>query len=88
MGRGTTASALPGYDDLKDIEDKMSDAEEVRLMYVATTRARDHLVLSLRRPAGTRGDNTPAASISGHLADSPHLWEPVVLAPPPRGRGN
>ncbi len=82
VGPADNRFSTSGYDDLKEIEDKMSDAEEVRLMYVATTRARDHLVLSLRRPAGTRGDNTPAASISGHLADSPHLWEPVVLSLP------
>ena len=68
----------------------MSNAEDVRLMYVATTRARDHLVLSLRRSADGRGERTRAAAISRHLADSPHLWEPAILQPvplPPDGEG-
>ena len=65
----------------------MASAEDVRLMYVATTRARDHLVLSLRRSANSRGERTRAAEISRHLADSPHLWEPVALAPTPIPQG-
>jgi ATP-dependent helicase/nuclease subunit A len=36
-----------GADELNEIEKKHSDAEGNRLLYVATTRARDHLVLSL-----------------------------------------
>ena len=72
-----------GYEELKAREDSMADAEEVRLMYVAATRARDHLVLSLRRSSGSRGDNTPAAAIAEHLFGFPHLWEPVILLPPP-----
>ena len=72
-----------GYEDLKVREGLMSNAEDVRLMYVATTRARDHLVLSLRRSADGRGERTRAAAISRHLADSPHLWEPAILQPVP-----
>ena len=75
--------STPGYEDLKAREDLMSDAEEVRLMYVAATRARDHLVLSLRRSSRPRGKGTAADAVSRHLADSPHLWEPVNLMPPP-----
>ena len=79
-----------GYEELKVREGLMSNAEDVRLMYVATTRARDHLVLSLRRSADGRGERTRAAAISRHLADSPHLWEPAILQPvplPPDGEG-
>ena len=83
VGAEVNRFSTPGYDDLKALEDELSDAEEVRLMYVATTRARDHLVLSLRRSATTRGGNTPAAAISAHLAEAPHLWEPVILSSPP-----
>ena len=68
-----------GFEDLKDREDMMSAAEDVRLMYVAATRARDHLVLSLRRGSGTSGEKTRAGSISRYLADAAHLWEPVTL---------
>ena len=59
-----------GYEELKVREGLMSNAEDVRLMYVATTRARDHLVLSLRRSADGRGERTRAAAISRHLAAS------------------
>ena len=77
-----------GYEELKVREGLMSNAEDVRLMYVATTRARDHLVLSLRRSADGRGERTRAAAISRHLADSPHLWEPVTLEPIPLPQGS
>ena len=69
-----------GYEELAEREKQMSEAELVRLMYVAATRARDHLVLSLRRPE--RGGNSPADAISTYLEDYPHLWEPVVLDTP------
>ena len=41
------------------VEDAADAAEHVRLAYVATTRARDHLVLSLFRKS-QRKDNSPA----------------------------
>ena len=42
----------PGYDQLFEQEVCMQRAERVRLNYVATTRAQDHLVVSLYRKAG------------------------------------
>ena len=73
------------YEALAEREKLMSEAELVRLMYVAATRARDHLVLSLRRPE--RGSNTVAHTISGYMADSPELWQPVLLnTPGPSGQ--
>jgi ATP-dependent helicase/nuclease subunit A len=48
-------------------EQQMADAEAVRLLYVATTRARDHLVLSLFR--GDKADGCTASIIERHLAD-------------------
>ena len=68
-----------GFEELREWENLMASAEDVRLMYVAATRARDHLVLSLRRISGTSGENTRAGSISRYLADAAHLWEPVTL---------
>ena len=44
----------PGYDELYEREASMQRAERVRLNYVAATRARDHLVISLYRKAGDR----------------------------------
>ncbi len=69
--------ATEGFEELVASERRMSEAEQVRLVYVAATRARDHLVLSLRRPA--RGGNTAAHVVSRYMADRPELWETVVL---------
>ena len=79
LGSGNSAFTTPGYETLKDREDQMSEAELVRLMYVATTRARDHLVLSLRRSSNSRNGKSPAHAIVGHLESRPDLWQPVVL---------
>ena len=85
VGIGSQQSGITtaGYEELRERELLMSRAEDVRLMYVAATRARDHLVLSLRRSANRRGENTRAAAISRHLEDSAHLWSPVELQPAP-----
>jgi ATP-dependent helicase/nuclease subunit A len=40
------------YDDYKPLDEQMSDAERRRLLYVACTRAIDHLVVSLHRLPG------------------------------------
>ena len=78
LGTQNNRIATSGYDELAAREKRMSEAESVRLMYVAATRARDHLVLSLRRPE-RRGSNTAAHVISRHLDSAPELWETVVL---------
>ena len=46
VGLGYSGSRFitTGYEELAEREKRMSDAEHIRLMYVATTRARDHLV--------------------------------------------
>ena len=62
--------ATPGYEEMAQRETLIQKAEQVRLMYVASTRARDHLVLSLRRTA-KGGKGTPAAEISEFLKDNP-----------------
>ena len=51
----------PGYDDLSAIEKRHSDAESIRLAYVAATRARDQLLVSLHHK---RGNNSLAARIT------------------------
>ena len=62
------------YDDFKPIDEQMSDAERRRLLYVACTRAIDHLVVSLHRlpPKPTMTANRmPSATLlaSGGAAD-------------------
>ena len=87
VGSGANRFSTAGYAELEEQEKQMAAAERVRLMYVAATRARDHLVLSLRRPARERGGESPATAISKYLANWPELWRPVALdqgrTPPP-----
>ena len=79
LGPRNSRFATAGYEELAARERQMSDAEYTRLMYVATTRARDHLVLSLRRTE-KRGPKSPAGVMAAHLEAAPALWEPVELA--------
>ena len=83
LGPRATRFQTPGYAALEERERRMAAAEEVRLMYVAATRARDHLVLSLRRPARARGGEPPAAAMARHLANHPEAWSPVHLEDSP-----
>ena len=39
------------YEEHREVEETMGQAERIRLLYVAATRARDHLVVSLHRTA-------------------------------------
>ena len=76
LGPSGGGFATPGYEGLAEWEKGMSAAEEVRLMYVATTRARDHLVLSLRRPE-RGGANSLAGRISSHVDGDTGMWERI-----------
>ncbi len=69
-----------GYEELAEYDKEREEEEDVRLMYVAATRARDHLIVSLYR--NSRGKNSAAARIEEFMAGADHLWEPFVpLAP-------
>ena len=59
----------PGYDALSAIEKRHADAESIRLAYVAATRARDQLLVSLHHK---RGNNSLAARITEILENLPH----------------
>ena len=81
VGSQENRIATPGYERMAEREKLMQEAENVRLMYVAATRARDHLVLSLRRT--TRGgQRTVAGIISGYMKDNPELWEAASVEQP------
>ena len=77
VGAQNNRIATSGYEELLQLDNRLSDAEQVRLMYVATTRARDHLVLSMRRPR--RGGRTVADTIAGYMDGSTALWKPLEL---------
>ena len=81
IGSGADRLGTPGYEPMAEREKLMTVAEQVRLMYVAATRARDHLVVSLRRQSSSKGGNSAAAVISGHMAECPELWSKVELCP-------
>ena len=78
--------ATPGYEELLDKERGLADDEFVRLMYVAATRARDHLVVSMHRKVGE--EKSAAARIAQYIDGRTDLWEQVAeLSPavaPPR----
>ena len=50
-----------GFEQWRPIDEQMDEHERLRLLYVACTRARDHLIVSLTRLAGTK--RRTAASI-------------------------
>ena len=62
------------FEDFRPIDEEMSDAERRRLLYVACTRAVDHLVVSLHRLTRKRPDPTKLTSAellhSGGAADA------------------
>ena len=83
--------ATAGYDSAREHDHGADAAEDVRLMYVAATRARDHLILSLFRTGSASAKQSRAAAISQHCAQSPGLWREIAseeilgtVAPPGR----
>ena len=65
-------------------EEQMDDAERVRLLYVACTRARDHLVVSAHRTErsdGSRAKLSMAEMVAVHADELPQAtWQPEPLA--------
>ena len=64
-------------------EELMDDAEQVRLLYVALTRARDHLVVSahrVERSEGSRAKLSMAEMVITHANELPQpTWQPAPL---------
>ncbi|MCY3850703.1 MAG: UvrD-helicase domain-containing protein [Acidimicrobiaceae bacterium] len=56
------------YDDWKPFNDTMDQHERLRLLYVAATRARDHLIVCLHRATGRRTTN--ASVLADHALNS------------------
>ena len=74
----------PGYEAAKGKESTAAAAEDVRLAYVACTRAKDHLLVSLFRRRA-KNDTTRAAKLEEFCADRLDLfqeldWESLVEA--------
>ena len=67
VSAGTSRQSLHDirpYEAAAELEKRMSHAEAVRLLYVAATRARDHLVVSMYR---SEKGQSPAGTIAGLL---------------------
>jgi ATP-dependent helicase/nuclease subunit A len=60
----------PVYQEFQPLDEQMSDAERRRLLYVATTRAQDHLVVSLHRDGRT--PNSSASLLAAHSGGANH----------------
>ena len=77
IGRQREIFSTDGYEELAESERRMSEAEGVRLMYVAATRARDHLVLSLRRTDNNTGHDSAAGQIAEMMKGNEELWSDI-----------
>ncbi|GIX49254.1 MAG: ATP-dependent DNA helicase [Candidatus Tectimicrobiota bacterium] len=66
-----------GYEEAETHERAALQAERVRLLYVAATRARDYLVISLLHPSGRR--TSPAAQLLALAQQQPLPWHELVL---------
>ena len=76
VGSGDSAFRTAGYEDLSEIEKRREEEEEARLFYVAATRAKDHLVVSMYRTA--KANNSLAARISSYLEGTCELQSPQI----------
>jgi ATP-dependent helicase/nuclease subunit A len=72
---GSGYFATPGYDGVWEEEKKYEEAERLRLLYVAATRARDHLLIPCVVPRGDAGHLL--GKLVGVLPDDPKLVQEV-----------
>lgn len=64
-----------------DLEDEMDTHEKLRLLYVATTRARDHLIVSGHYKVSGKADATYATRLAMFSAANPELCRPFSATP-------
>jgi len=78
-GQASLLAHPPDWELLASREQQFQAAENHRLLYVAATRARDRLIVTLR---GKRADSNPWQPLAGQLADAPELPDPGPQQPP------
>ena len=61
------------FDLVQPVDEQMDDYERRRLLYVAATRARDHLVVSLHRSGNRRHSSNAELLASAGGAEAPHV---------------
>lgn len=74
--RLSTALETSDFSEALPIDEQMGEAERLRLLYVATTRARDHLVVSLHR-AAEKNERTSAKMMAEAGGADPDLATPL-----------
>jgi len=72
------------FDLVQPVDEQMDDYERRRLLYVATTRARDHLVISLHRSGSRRHSSNAELFASAGAAEVPGVT--LFDGPPPADR--
>jgi ATP-dependent exoDNAse (exonuclease V) beta subunit len=75
--------ATANHEPRADLESEMDTHEKLRLLYVAATRARDHLVVSCHH--GARGGSATATyggQVWSFFTEHPDLWRPMPKPPP------
>ncbi len=78
LGRGDSRFETAGYEAIVEKKKQIGEAETIRLMYVAATRARDHLFISLFRKSG---DSTAlAAKLAEFVGESAEMSEQYAPA--------
>jgi ATP-dependent helicase/nuclease subunit A len=84
VGRADAGWAVGDLAEAAAAEDALQALEATRLLYVAATRARDHLVVSLHHRQGTA---CAAADLCAHTADADHLATRLTSLTPPDPSG-
>jgi ATP-dependent exoDNAse (exonuclease V) beta subunit len=72
-----------GFERLAALETQMDAFEKVRLLYVAATRARDHLILSVHHKEGSE---CQGARLHQRCLEMPHLWRRLQAVEPAEPR--
>jgi ATP-dependent helicase/nuclease subunit A len=93
VGRTVVSEAFEAH---RPIDEQMSHDERIRLLYVACTRAQDHLVVSLHRKTRARPADSAsrltsaellASALDDRLADLPEVGLPAGAPPPTASAG-
>ncbi len=69
------------FDLVQPVDEQMDEYERRRLLYVAATRARDHLVVSLHRSGNRRHSSNAELLASAGGVEAPHVT--LFASPPP-----
>ena len=77
------AVASVGFDRRADLEEEMDRDEKLRLLYVACTRGRDHLLVAAHHKSDAKADSFARLLWNASAAATPGTWE-VVDAPEDR----